>query len=82
MTSQQAVILTRLADRHAQPTSEGRQFAETVEVVVPAGTLPDVLNALADVVDGLDFDTGLSRYSISVSEPFDDEATNCDREEH
>lgn len=60
----QGVTVTRLADRHAD--LHGRDFAESVQIVVPAGDLRSVLRAAAELVD-----QPLGRYSITVSEPYD-----------
>lgn len=58
----QTVVVTKLADRHASP---GRSFAESYEVVVPAGPLPAVLDHVAKLVD-----LPVSRYRVTVSDPF------------
>lgn len=48
----------------------------TDQVLVPAGTLPDVLRAVAAALASVDMDVGVSRYSLWVSEPFDGEAAS------
>jgi hypothetical protein len=61
----QSVVVTRLADRHADLHT--RDFADSFEVVVPAGDLADVLLAAAGQADG----RGVARYSLTISEPFE-----------
>jgi hypothetical protein len=63
-TQSQTVIVTRLADRHAD--LHGRDFAESVEVVVSSDGLGAVLSSTAALVD-----LPIGRYSITVSEPWD-----------
>jgi hypothetical protein len=62
----QQVTVTRLADRHA---SVGRDYAASHEVIVEAGTLPEVLAQVLDACEPLDLP--LARYSITLSEPYD-----------
>lgn len=67
MISRQAVIITRLADRHEGPD---RDFAQSRQVVVDAGDLATVLtSACAD--DGV-IGLGPGRYHIEITEPYDE----------
>ena len=60
----QQVVVTRLADRHEGPE---RSFAESLEVIVEAGPLRSVLQQVAGVVSRL----GVSRYTITIGEPYE-----------
>lgn len=61
----QTVVVTRMADRHAD---HSRDFAESTPCVVVAGDLSEVLTQVASQVS-----LAVGRYSISVSEPWDAE---------
>lgn len=66
MSQSQTVVVTQLADRHA--TLHERDFAQSTSFVVKSDDLGAVLTQAGRCVQ-----MPAGRYSISISEPWDDE---------